>query len=226
MRRFLLRRRDENPPEEEMSTIGASTYTNDPVKAEKRRAISECLARNWWTVALRGLAAVAFGLIAIFLPGVTMLSLVLVFAAYMFVDGVMSLVSATRAGRHHEAWGLLAMSGVASIVAGVIAVAWPGITVLAFVILVAVAQLITGALMLRSAFLVEHDHGRWWLAIGGVLALIFGILLIVAPFIGALVLTWWLGIYATAMGIVLLAFSFKLRSRHVEGLQPGIPPIA
>lgn len=199
-----------------MSTSSASSYSNGPVKADKRSEISAYWAQNWWTVALRGVAAIVFGLIAIFLPGVTILSLVLVFAAYMFVDGVASFISAARAGRHHEAWGLLALSGCASLLAGVIAVAWPGITVLAFVLLFAVAQIFSGALMLRSGFLLEHDHGRWWLILGGILGVVFGFVLIAIPFIGAIVLTWWLGIYASALGIVLLILSFKLRSRHIN----------
>jgi uncharacterized membrane protein HdeD (DUF308 family) len=206
-----------------MSTGNATFYSNDPVNFDKRTAMNECLARNWWALALRGLAAVAFGLIAIFLPGVTMLSLVLVFAVYMFVDGGVSLASSLRAGRHHEAWGLLALSGCASILAGVIAVSWPGITVLAFVLLVAVAQIVSGGLMLRSAYLLHDNHGRWWLVLGGILSVIFGIVLIAAPLLGALVLTWWLGVYATALGIILLSLSFKLRLRHVERLESATP---
>lgn len=196
-----------------MSTSSAS-WDGD-LTFEKRRALSACLARNWWAMALRGAAAVIFGLIALFMPGVTMISLVLVFAAYMFVDGVAMIVLAVRAAKHHHrAWQMIAASGVASLVAGILAAGWPGITMLVFVMLIAAAQLISGAIMLRSAYLLEHDHGRWWLAIGGVLAILFGVMLIAAPLIGALVLTWWLGAYALAIGIVMLVLSFKLRAKR------------
>src|SRR5258706_529612 len=77
-----------------------------------------------------------------------------------------------------------------------IAFLWPGITVLAFVLLVAAWALVSGGLMLAAAFGLRLDHGRWWLALGGVVSIIYGVLLVIAPLIGALVLTWWMGAYA------------------------------
>src|SRR5271169_222892 len=90
------------------------------------------LAQNWWAIAIRGALGVLFGLVALFLPGATMLSLVLVFAAYAFVDGVFGIVSAVRAAGQGERWGLLVLEGIVDIVTAVIAVSWPAITVVAF----------------------------------------------------------------------------------------------
>ena len=204
-----------------MSASG--TWSSNEAAAAKCKAKSAVLARNWWAIALRGVAAIIFGLIALFLPGVTMLSLVLVFAAYIIVDGVMGIVSAVRAARQGEAWTLLAFAGVVSIIAGILALAWPQITVLVFVAIVAVSEIVNGGLMMSAAFQLERNHGRWWLAIGGLLSVIFGVILIIAPLIGALVLTWWLGIYASGLGVALLILAFKLRSRHIEGLPAPTP---
>ncbi|MBL6938030.1 MAG: HdeD family acid-resistance protein [Alphaproteobacteria bacterium] len=171
------------------------------------------LVRNWWAFLIRGLLAIAFGLIAFFEPGVTMLSLVLVFAAYATVDGIFGIVAAVRAASQHERWIWLAVEGVVSVIAGIAAVAMPGLTVVVFVTLLAIWALITGALMLFSAFRVDADHGRWWLALGGVASLVYGALLIIAPMIGALVLTWWIGAYALVFGVMMLIFAFRLRSK-------------
>ncbi len=171
------------------------------------------LARNWWAIAIRGAVGILFGLVALFLPGATMLSLVLVFAAYAFVDGVFGIVSAVRAAGQGERWGLLVLEGIVSIIVAAIAVLWPGITVVAFVWLVAAWAIVTGALLLWAAFRLDTDDGRWWLVFGGVVSLIYGALLIAAPMIGALVLTWWIGAYALIFGVALLVMAFRLHAR-------------
>src|ERR1051326_1072021 len=157
--------------------------------------MSAILAQNWWAIAIRGVLAIIFGLIAFYRPGVTMLSLVLVFAAYSFVDGIFAIVAAVRSARQGERWWLLALEGVAGIVVGVLAVAWPGITVLAFVLMVAAWALISGVFLLVAAFRLKLDHGRWWLVVGGIASIVYGALLAIAPMIGAVVLTWWIGAY-------------------------------
>ncbi len=174
------------------------------------------LARNWWAIGLRGVLAIVFGLIALFLPGATMLSLVIVFAIYAFVDGVVGIVSAVRAAQAGERWGLLVFEGLVNIAVAVIAVLWPGITVVAFVLLVAVWAILTGALELAAAFRLGTEDGRWWLVVGGLVSLVYGALLVIAPMIGAVVLTWWLGAYALIFGVCLIVLAFKLKARLDE----------
>lgn len=194
------------------------TWTNDAARCE---AMSAALAQNWWATALRGIFGIIFGLIALFLPGVTMLSLVLVFAAYMLVDGVFAIVSAVRAIRKSERWGLLAFQGALSIFTGVAAAIWPAITVLAFVILVAAWALVSGLLMTAAGFQLNLDYGRWWLVFGGLASLLLGVALLVAPLIGAVVLTWWIGAYALVFGIALLVLAFRLRAQ--KAVSPATP---
>ena len=192
-------------------------WTNDAAQCE---AMSSALAQNWWAIALRGIFGIVFGLIALFFPGVTMLSLVLIFSAYMLVDGVLAIVSAVRALRKSERWGLLAFQGALSIFAGVAAALWPAITVLAFVVLVAAWALVSGLLMTAAGFQLNLDYGRWWMVLGGLASLFLGIALLVAPLIGAVVLTWWMGAYALVFGISLLLLAFRLRARKAETAAP------
>jgi uncharacterized membrane protein HdeD (DUF308 family) len=192
----------------------AHVSTDDPANMD---AMSDLLARNWWAVALRGVIGVLFGLVALLLPAATMLSLILVFAAYLLVDGVFAIISAVRAARRHERWSLLVLEGIVDLIAAAVAIIWPGITLLAFVLLTAAWALLSGGLMLASAFKLNIDHGRWWLALGGIASIVFGVLLVIAPLIGAIVLTWWLGAYAMVFGISLLILAFKLRQKRDEG---------
>lgn len=185
----------------------------------KTQAMNDTLADNWWAVALRGVAAILFGVVAFAMPVVTMLSLVFVFAAFSIVDGVFGIVMSVRGARKGERWVWLLLSGVFGIAAGVVAALWPGLTVLAFVILVAAWALISGTLMLISAFRLKIDHGRVWLVIGGIASIVFGVLLVMSPFIGALVLTFWTGAHALVLGGTLLVLAYRLRS-HRTGL-PG-----
>lgn len=179
-------------------------------------AMSANLAENWWLVILRGVLAIIFGVIALMMPVATMLALLLIFAAYMFFDGVLAIASAVRNARKGESWGLLVLQGILSLAVAAVTVAWPGITLIAYVLLVAAWALVSGTLMIAAAVQLNKDHGRWWLGLGGVLSIIWGILLIIAPLIGALVMTWWLGIWAMIFGTSLIALGFKLRSQHQE----------
>jgi uncharacterized membrane protein HdeD (DUF308 family) len=201
--------------------MATGTTFNSPSDA-RTSPPAQTLVQNWWLFLLRGVLGIIFGLIALIFPGPTMLSLVLLFSAYMLVDGIFAIVSAVRAIRRKEdRWGLLIFEGLLNIAVGILAFLWPGITVIAFVILVAAWAIVSGGLMTAAGFRLNVDHGRWWLILGGLLSIAFGVLLIIAPLIGAVVLTWWIGAYAIAFGVALIIFSFKLRSRQHELTNPN-----
>lgn len=183
-------------------------------------AMSTVLARNWWLVALRGLLAILFGVIAFVAPGAFVLSLVLFFSAYMLVDGIFGIVAAVRAAQRHERWGFLLLEGLLDIVVGVAAFLVPAAAVWAFVLLVAAWALLSGGLMIAAAFRLHPHYGRWWLGLGGIVSVLFGIVLLINPGMSALVLTWWLGAYALAFGVMLLILGFRLRSRHAATGRP------
>src|SRR6478672_4559488 len=176
-------------------------------------ALSEVLADSWWAVGLRGLLGILFGLICLLTPGIAVGAFVILFSAYMLVDGVFAIVSGIKAARNGERWGLLILEGIVDIAAGVIAFLWPLITLVALTWLIAIWAIVSGALMLGAAFTLNIDHGRWWLALGGIASVIFGILLVIEPLVGAVVLTMWIGAYALVFGVVLLILAFQLHSR-------------
>jgi len=201
-----------------MATTSGKTglFAFDPARCD---ALSEVLAQRWWAVGLRGILGIIFGLICLLTPGIALGAFVIVFAAYMFVDGVFAIISGIRAARSGENWGLLILEGVVDLAAGGIAILWPAITLVALVWIVAIWAIVSGALMLAAAFSLNLDYGRWWLALGGIASIIFGILLIIEPFIGAVVLTLWIGAYAVVFGVLLLVLGFQLHSKREAQLR-------
>jgi len=183
--------------------------------------LGAALSRSWWLITLRGVLAAIFGLIALTVPAATILALVLLFSAYMIVDGALAIYAAIRAGRRHESWGLLLLQGLASLAAGILAFVWPDLTVLAFVLLIGAWAMVSGCIMFAAAFTTER--GRWWLALGGVAALLYGVLMIAAPLAGAVVLTWWLGAFALVFGVSLIVLSWRLRS-HLGSAIAAVGP--
>jgi uncharacterized membrane protein HdeD (DUF308 family) len=198
--------------------MAASTAKGSASASGKARcdALSEVLADSWWAVGLRGILGILFGLICLLTPGVAVEVFVILFSAYMLVDGVFAIASGIKAARNGERWGLLILEGIVDIAAGVVAFLWPLITLVALTWLIAVWAIVSGALMLASAFTLNIDHGRWWLALGGIASVIFGILLVIEPLIGAVVLTMWIGAYALVFGVFLLILAFQLHSRKEE----------
>src|ERR1700759_4005806 len=158
------------------------------------------------------------------MPGVTMLALVLLFAAYMLVDGILAIVAAIRAARQHDRCGWLILEGVVDLIAGATAVVWPLITIIAFVYLLGAWAIISGALLFIAGFRLNLEHGRWLMKLGGIISVVWGILLMFWPLMGALVLTWWMAGYALFFGVALLVLAFRLRSRRRALVPPGALP--
>ncbi|HVI30394.1 HdeD family acid-resistance protein [Hansschlegelia sp.] len=177
----------------------------------ENREMSDLLAKNWWAMALRGVLAIVVGLIALAAPGVALLSFALMFAAYLIADGLFGVAGAIWAAQKHERWGLLLAEGALNLVIGVVAAFFPLAAVVAFALLAAFWALATGALLLASAFALTPAHGRWWMILSGVVSILFGVALLIAPLIGAVVLTWWFAGYALAFGAFLLVLAFRLR---------------
>ncbi|WP_216856277.1 HdeD family acid-resistance protein [Acidisphaera sp. S103] len=180
--------------------------------------MSATLARHWWAIMLRGVIAVLFGIIALAAPGAVLLSLAFLFGIYLMIDGIIGLIGSIRAVAAHGHWGPLLAEAVLNMLMGLIALFMPAAAVLAFVLLMAAWALISGGLMLAAAMKLHTSHGRWWLGLGGMASLIWGVLLVIAPLEGAVVLTWWLGLYAIVFGVALLGCGWRLRGRH-QGYQ-------
>ena len=181
--------------------------------AEIGQPILPVLSRNWWALALRGVAAIVFGLLAFILPGITLTALILLFSAYMLVDGVFAIVAAVRAEERDTRWWLLLAEGVLGVLAGIVAFVWPGLTALALLYLVAAWSIITGILQIVGAIRLRREiEGEWALILGGVLSVIFGVLLAVLPGPGILALLWLIGAYALVSGVLLIILAFRVRN--------------
>lgn len=194
--------------------MSASVNTHRPASEFPWERLGEVMARDWWLLALRGVLGVMFGVIALGMPVATILALVLLFSAYMLVDGCFALATALRAMWRHDSWGMPLIIAVLNFITGAIAFLWPGITVLTFVLLLAAWSIVSGSLMLAGAYSIEGRYGRGWLVLSGLVSLLYGIVMIFAPVIGAIVLTWWLGAYSLVFGLSLIVLAFRLRSQR------------
>jgi len=174
------------------------------------------LSRNWGWIALRGLAAVVFGLLTLFDPRISLTALVLLWGAYAFVDGIFAIVSAVRDRRQEPHWVSLLVTGIAGVVAGLLTFFVPGITALVLLYFIAAWALITGiAEIVAAVRLRKVITGEWMLALAGLLSAIFGVFLFAFPGAGALTVVLWIGAYALVLGIVLLVLAFRLRAGGV-----------
>jgi uncharacterized membrane protein HdeD (DUF308 family) len=179
------------------------------------------LARNWWLLALRGIAGILFGIAAFVWPDSTLEALVLVFGAYVFVDGIFAVVTGIGMHRQLRFWWLVLLEGVAGIVLGVLTFRSPDITALVLLSFVAVWSIITGIFKVATAVRLQKlIPNEWLLGLSGVASLIFGALLIALPDAGVLAVVWLLGSYGLLFGMLTLMVSFRLRSaREMYGRQ-------
>jgi len=173
----------------------------------------DMLSRNWWLVALRGVAGILFGLCTLVAPGISLAALVLLYGAYAFTDGLLAIVSAVRRRGAGNRWGLLLVEGLVGIAAGVLTVIWPGITALALLYLIAAWALVTGVLEIAAAIrLRKIISDEWLLALSGVASVAFAVVLMLFPGAGALAVVLWIGAYAFVFGALLIALGLRLRS--------------
>jgi uncharacterized membrane protein HdeD (DUF308 family) len=170
------------------------------------------LAENWWLLLLRGLAAIAFGAIAFFWPGITLVALTYLWGAYALIDGIVATWAAlTASGDSGPRWWL-GLSGLVSILAGVVAFAYTGMTALVLLMIIAIWAVIIGALQLFAAVRMWNVvENAWWLILSGLLAIAFGAVLIAWPGTGALAVIWTIAWYAVFFGCMLVGLAFELR---------------
>jgi uncharacterized membrane protein HdeD (DUF308 family) len=177
----------------------------------------EMIARKWWLFALRGAVAVIFGILALIWPGQTLLALVLVFGAYALMDGIFAVVAGIAFRRYFERWWAVLLEGLAGIAIGLLTFFWPNITALVLLYFIAAWALITGIFEIVAAIQFRRViTNEWMYILGGLLSILFGILLFVFPAAGAASVIWVIGIYAIVFGISEIVFAFRLRSLRGE----------
>ncbi|HET9728359.1 MAG TPA: HdeD family acid-resistance protein [Acidimicrobiia bacterium] len=170
---------------------------------------------DWRTLALRGVAALAFGILTLIWPGVTLWVLVVLFGAYALVDGVFTLIDVGRnrpGTAEHRGW--LIVEALAGIAAGIVTFVWPAITALALLFVIAAWAFVIGVARVSAAIKLRHilDHA-WLMGIAGILSIVFAILLVITPGAGALVITWLIGWWAVVVGVTLLTAAWRIHRR-------------
>lgn len=173
--------------------------------------VKSALHRSWWLLLLRGIAAVAFGVLTFVWPQISLLTLIMVYGVYALIDGVLSLIAAIRGGGFVPRWWL-ALGGVVSILAAVVAFAWPGLTALVLVYLIGFWSILRGVLEIIGAIRLRNKiANEWTLGVAGALSVIFGLILVFMPGAGALGLLWLIAAWAVLFGLLLIWVAFKVR---------------
>src|SRR5260370_7788582 len=156
----------------------------------------------------RGIIAILLGILILVWPRIALAVLVYLFGALVLVGGIIAVATALRY-THEEGWAVLLVEGIPGIVAGVVAFAWPGITLLFFVFLIAAWAIVTGILEIVRAFMVPLGAGReWLLGLTGVVSIIFGVLIAIRPIAGLFSFVFLIGSYAILFCTLFIPRSF------------------
>jgi len=174
--------------------------------------IGKRLARNWWTLALRGILAIIFGLAALLWPGITLTALVFFFAAFALGGGILLAIAGFKDHLTNIHGWLLVIEGAIGVAVGVMAFIWPAITALVILYLIAAWAIITGIFeIIAASSLRQEIENEWLLIAAGIASLVFGILLIIWPVAGALAILWIIAAYAIVFGVLMLLLALRLR---------------
>ncbi|PYK53525.1 MAG: hypothetical protein DME48_11420 [Verrucomicrobia bacterium] len=173
----------------------------------------ETLRRHWWVPVIRGIAAIAFGIVAFVYPGLTIATLVLFFGAWVLIDGIFRIVGAIGHRASDSDWGWQLVIGLLGIVVGLLTFHAPQITALALVIYIAAWALMIGASEIAAAVKLRREiKGEWFLILMGLASIVFAVLLLWNPVAGAAAVIWLIAWYAVVLGVLAIFFGFRLRT--------------
>ena len=183
--------------------------------------LASILRRGWWLLVLRGVAAIAFGVLTWIRPAISLAALVLLFGVYALADGLLGLWMALSGRKGNDHWWLLLLASLVGIGVGILTFAAPGITALALLFYIAVWAIATGVLQIVAALRLRREiSGEWWLILAGLASVAFGVILISRPAAGALAVVSFIAAYAIVFGVLELMLAFKARS-FTAGLSPS-----
>jgi len=187
------------------SAFGPASLADNP--------LARGLAGNWWLLLLRGIVALLFGVVAFVMPHITLFTLVILWGAFTAADGVLALIAGIsgKAGGVTPRWWLI-LVGLAGMAAGAIAFVQPGIAAAALLLLVAIWAIVIGASQVIGGIALRKEiRGEWWLVLSGLLAFLFGVLILIHPMAGLLAIVWTIGAYAIVFGACLVMLAFRVR---------------
>lgn len=184
------------------------------------------LSQNWWLLVLRGLLAILFGVLAFVWPGITILTLVILFGVYAIIDGLVAVGTGIARTRESARWWTFLVEGLISLAAGAVALLWPGLATLVLLYVIAAWALFTGILEIVTAIRLRHEiTNEWMLGLGGLLSVLLGILVFLQPAAGSLAIIWTIASYAVIFGILLIVLGFRLRSWRAPDSPGPIPSV-
>lgn len=196
-----------------MSSVQTAPGTPSPAPHSLAPGASllHAMAGNWWLAVLRGVAAIIFGVLAFAWPGITLLTLVLFWGAFVLVDGVLAIIAAVKGGNPMPRWWL-AIVGLAGLAAGALTFLMPGLTALVLVTFIAVWAIVLGVMEIIGAIKLRKEiQGEWLLILNGAISVLFGLVLLWRPMTGAIALIWIIGAYAIVLGVIYVMFGLKMK---------------
>jgi uncharacterized membrane protein HdeD (DUF308 family) len=175
------------------------------------RPVLRALAKNWWLLLLRGIAAILFGVLALGWPGLTLLTLILLYGAYALIDGVIAIIAAIVGNAPAGRWWL-AIVGVVGIAVGALTVMLPGMTALILLFTIAGWAVAIGVFQIIGAIRLRKEiDNEWLLILSGAVSVLFGLGIVANPGGGALAIVWVIGIYAIIAGVLYIGLAFRLK---------------
>ena len=174
--------------------------------------LARLIAENWWVLLLRGIIAILFGVAAYAWPGMTLATLILFFAAFVFVDGIFDVFAAFSGRKENENWWVLLIEGLLGIAFGAITWMRPGVTAMVLLLLIAFWAMATGILRIIMAIRLRKEiEGEWWLILSGLASVLFGVFVMARPGAGAIAMLWVIAAWSIIVGIFLVILSFQAR---------------
>jgi len=186
---------------------------SSPLRGGAALSLGPLFAPHWGWIALRGVAAIVFGLLAFALPGLTVAVMVAVWGAYALIDGVLALVAGWRIRDNgRPLWSVIVL-GLLGIAAGVVTFVWPALTALTLILIIGFWAIAGGVFQIVAAFRLRKEiEGEWLYALSGVLSVVFGVAVVASPGAGAVALAGLIGGFAFVYGVLLVLLALRLRT--------------